>query len=285
MVGLLKFLARLPLRYYHALGCIVGWLMYWCFPTYAKRAAANLQSTGLCGTAREQEAFIRQASREAGKAAIEWNMLWYASHESIDKLSAACEGWGEVEQARRDGKGIIFLVPHLGSFPMTVRYLANRLPLTALYRPPQFRWVEPFMMAGSRNANLNMAPTNRKGVEQLLQALKRGESIVLPPDQAPSSEGAVWADFFGRPAYTMTLARKIRRGTGAALIGGYAERLPEGRGFKLFFQRIASDNFDETALNRLVEDLVKRSPAQFMWSYNRYKIPRIAYKKGLPNKL
>jgi KDO2-lipid IV(A) lauroyltransferase len=127
-----------------------------------------------------------------------------------------------------------------------------------------------------------MAPIDFKGVEMLLRALKRGEGIVLLSDQAPNSGGGVWVDFFGRPVYTMTLAKKLQRATGASLIACFAERLPRGSGYRIRYQRVPEENFDEAALNRVIEEMVRSCPSQYNWSYNRYKIPRAALKKALP---
>ena len=138
------------------------------------------------------------------------------------------------------------------------------------------------MLSGGQNAGVSMAPADLKGVRKLLQALKRAEAVALPPDQAPNSGGGVWADFFGRPAYTMTLAKKLQRATGAALIAGFAERLPHGKGYHIQYHAVPTECFDEAVLNRVIEDMVRRCPSQYNWSYNRYKIPRAAMKKERP---
>ena len=83
----------------------------------------------------------------------------------------------------------------------------------------------------------------------------------------------VWADFFGRPAYTMTLVRRLQKQTGAAVIFAFAERLPGGRGYALHFERYRGDAIDEPAMNRAVEATIRRCPTQYLWSYNRYKVP------------
>jgi KDO2-lipid IV(A) lauroyltransferase len=171
-------------------------------------------------------------------------------------------------------------LPHLGSFPVAARYSGQRIPLTLLYRPPREAWRHPIILSGGESAKISMAPTDFKGVEMLLRALKRGEGVALPPDQAPNSDGGAWADFFGRPAYTMTLAKKLQRATGAALITCFAERLPRGCGYRIQYQHVPEENFDETALNRVIEDMVRSCPSQYNWSYNRYKIPRAARKKA-----
>ena len=67
----------------------------------------------------------------------------------------------------------------------------------------------------------------------LLRALKHGEAIGILPDQAPGVGEGEWAEFFGRPAYTMTLAGRLAEASGAQVILAYAERLPQGRGYHL----------------------------------------------------
>lgn len=272
----LELLARLPMPWFHRAGNLFGWLMYCFSPSDARRLKDNLRASQLFSSEPEFHALLREAICETGKTAAEWVKVWFAPQADIERLIIECDGWSLTEEAHRAGKPIIFLLPHLGSFQIAMRYLAKRLPLTALYRPPQVRWLERYMMAGSRRAQLSMAPTDLKGVEALLHALRRGEAVALPPDQAPNSSGGVWVDFFGRPAYTATLPKKLQRATDAVMIAAFAERLAHGKGFHLHLQPVSTERFDEAELNQLVERLVRSCPSQFIWSYNRYKVPRKA---------
>ena len=95
------------------------------------------------------------------------------------------------------------------------------------------------------------------------------------PDQAPGEGEGEWADFFGRPAYTMTLAGKLAA-KGAQIIITYAERLPRGLGYHMRFEAMPEPLAGETparTLNRALEGLIRRCPAQYLWGYNRYKVP------------
>ena len=279
MIFLMNLLARLPMSWFHRAGSLFGWLMYFFSPPDARLLRENLRASGAFSNEREYQILLRASIGHTGKTAAEWVKVWFAPLAEIQRL-VECHRWGVVEEARDAGRPIIFLLPHLGSFQIAMRYLASRLPLTALYRPPPVRWLERSMIAGSKRAHLSMAPTNLKGVEALLRALRRGEAIALPPDQAPRSRGGAWIDFFGRPAYTATLPRKLQRATDAAIIAAFAERLARGAGFRLHLERIPTEHFDEAALNRLVEELVRRCPSQFLWSYNRYRFPSKARAQG-----
>lgn len=273
-LAFLQLLARLPLRWFHRVGSLVGWLMYWGSPTYAKRLSVNIQKSGTWEDELRFRVLRNESVQEMGKMALESVKIWFAPHSQICRVPVECRGWTVVEEACGHGRGIIFLLPHLGSIQFAMKYVAGRFPLTALYRPPRRRWFQPFLMAGSGRARLSLAATNVKGVGKLSRALRRGEAIALFPDQAPNSQGGVWADFFGRPAYTTTLPKKLQRATGAAVIGAFAERLPDGRGYRVEFQSVPTENFDEAVMNHVVECLVRRCPGQYLWSYNRYKIPR-----------
>jgi KDO2-lipid IV(A) lauroyltransferase len=112
----------------------------------------------------------------------------------------------------------------------------------------------------------------------LLKILKKNGSIGLLPDQVPQFGEGVWADFFGKPAYTMTLPAKMHDMTGAPIVLAYAERLPRGKGYSSRFIHLdlpdgLSPEQQARAINGAMEDVIAQCPAQYFWSYNRYKKP------------
>jgi KDO2-lipid IV(A) lauroyltransferase len=283
LLALLRIIARLPLRWLHQIGVLVGWVMYRTWPTHARRLRENLRASAICASETEYRALLHETVRESGKAAVEVAKVWFGRDREINKLVTECQGWAHVEAARKLGKGIIFITPHLGCFEIAGQYIAQRLSLTVLYRPPRQKWVKSLIIAGRSREQLRLAPTNRRGVQLLLKSLHTGQAIALLPDQAPKSAAGVWADFFGRPAYTMSLVRKLQQSTGAALISVFSRRLPCGMGFEIEFEKVATEDFDESKLNRLVENLVRRCPEQYLWSYNRHKVPRLASQQAAQN--
>jgi hypothetical protein len=79
----------------------------------------------------------------------------------------------------------------------------------------------------SRTApGMQAAPANLSGVRQMLRALRKGETVGLLPDQVPPDGQGVWVPFFGRTAYTMTLAARLAQQTGCAVVLTWCERLP-----------------------------------------------------------
>lgn len=279
MLAALRLIARIPLPRLHAIGTLLGWLVYGLSPGYRSRLKENLFASGVCVDDAAGRSLLKQSIAEAGKGAIEIIAVWFGSDEVVSGL-VTCDKWTMVERAQRAGHGIIFLTPHLGCFEISSLYGAQRLPITVLYRQPKLRWLEPLMVAGRQRWRARLAPANLRGVRLLYRALQRGETVGLLPDQAPGVGEGVWADFFGRPAYTMTLARRLQKATGAAVIMAFAERLSGGHGFQLHLMPLAPEQLEATALNAAVEQLVRRCPAQYLWSYNRYKVPAGAGKPG-----
>jgi len=269
----LRLAGRLPLSWLHRAGAALGWIVYWSSPSYAARLTENLHASGVCAGAEECAALQRAAIAEAGKSVAELPAVWFGAAEAFARLVVECEGWDVVERARARGAGVIFLTPHLGCFEISALYGAQRIPLTVLYRPPKQRWLEPLMVAGRSRWNAKVAPADLRGVRMLYRALARGEAIGLLPDQAPGVGEGTWANFFGRPAYTMTLITRLQQASDAAVVMAFAERLSAGRGYRLYLEEIATEGFDEAALNRAVETQVRRRPEQYLWSYNRYKVP------------
>jgi KDO2-lipid IV(A) lauroyltransferase len=280
LIAIFRCLGRLPLVWLHRAGVVLGWVVYRSSPTYAQRLRENVYTSGVCQGETACRALLSAVIAETGKGFTELIAVWFGPESEVRRLVVECERWDLVEAALAGGRGIIFLTPHLGCFEISAAYGAQRMPLTVLYRPPRKSWLEPLMIAGRSRWQAVVAPANLRGVRMLYKALARGEAVGLLPDQAPGVGEGVWAEFFGRPAYTMTLVTRLQRASGAAVIMAFAERLPEGRGYRLHLQNLCTDGFDEAALNRAIEAQVRGCPEQYLWSYNRYKIPAGAPRPG-----
>lgn len=265
-----RLLACLPLPLLHNLGALAGWLSWLFSPRYRRHLAENLAAAGFSGCK-------ASAIAEAGKTVFELPKIWLRSQAEVLGRIVSVSGWDLVETAAQSGRGILFLTPHLGCFEITAQYVASRKPITVLYRKPKQDWLEPLIQRG-RGGNFKLAPADMSGVRRLLKALKNGEAVGMLPDQVPSQGEGVWAPFWGRPAYTMTLAARLAE-TGATLLLTYAERLPYGAGYSLHFlpcsQPLSGDLAQRVAqINQELENLIRRCPAQYLWGYNRYKMPR-----------
>ncbi len=192
-----------------------------------------------------------------------------------------------IERAYAAGKGILFLTPHMGCFEITPQamastYSAEHGPITVLYRPARKDWMKDLVDSSRSRPGLEAAPTTLGGVRQMIKALRQGQAIGLLPDQVPPAGMGEWAPFFGRPAYTMTLAARLAVQTGATVLIAWGERLSFGRGYVVHVRELKSPLRlekveDATAdINAEMEQLIRERPAQYLWGYARYKQPRPA---------
>jgi len=261
---LFRLLARLPLAALHNLGALAGWLIFAASPAYRRHLGENMTQAGV-------PAQRRAAIAEAGKTLLELPFLWLRPKADVTEQVVRVTGWEFVEAAWASGRGILFLTPHLGCFEIAAQYYAERRPLTVLYRRPRQGWLAELIEFG-RGARCKLAAADLGGVRRLIRALKAGEAVGVLPDQAPAAGEGVWAPFFGRPAYTMTLAPRLAQ-AGVAVIFAYAERLPYGAGYHLKLFPPAGPIETPADVNREIERLVRMCPAQYLWGYNRYKRP------------
>jgi KDO2-lipid IV(A) lauroyltransferase len=165
----------------------------------------------------------------------------------------------------------------MGCFEMAGQYSSLQVPITVLYRPPKIGWLDPLMREGRSRGQMRLAPADLSGVRELMAAFKRGEAVGFLPDQVPGAGEGEWAEFFGRPAYTGTLAPKLAAREGVACFLIYAARLAHGAGYRVVVKPLPERRAGEAParhLNRALEELIRESPGQYLWGYNRYKTPR-----------
>ncbi len=275
-LAVLGLLGRLPLRFYHALGALLGHLAYRFSERYSRRMREHLRLSGICKDAQEYQRVLHATIEETGKQAIESIALWFRPQAQAAALVRSATGEEEVLEAYREGRGVILLTPHLGCFEILGIYGAQRFPITVLYRPPRVAWLEALIVAGRARGNEKLAPANLKGVRTLIKALKNGETIGVLPDQAPARGEGVWVDFFGRPAYTMTLIGRLWETTRPPVFVAAALRRPAGGGYDIHVQRVEGDLSGEAGARRInaaIEKAILLCPEQYLWSYNRHKRP------------
>lgn len=278
MIVLFRLLAHLPLPVLHAAGTMLGWIIHWSPGRHARRMRDNLFASGVCDPRADCGRLLRRAVGESGKAIAELPAVWLRPYASVLKLVRGTEGWAQLDAARAAGRGVILMSPHVGCFEIISLYYAAHHPFTAMYKPPRKPALAELMHLGRARGQAHLVPTDLSGVRALLAALKRREAIGILPDQVASSGDGVWAPFFGRPSYTPTLAASLQRKTGAAVFFVVAERLRRGRGYRLHVLPLDGELTDDkraaaACINRNVEAIIRRFPAQYMWSYNRYKRP------------
>ena len=269
-----RFFSRWPLWALHALGQIGGWLAWLLSPIYRRRFLDNAREAGLGASS------VWPAIGQAGAMSMELPRLWAGApvpvHWARDQAAV---------HAYASGQGVLFLTPHLGCFEVTAQALAERFgaahgPLTVLYRPARQAWLAQLMATARNRPALSAVPTTLAGVRQMIKALRAGQAVGLLPDQVPPDGQGVWVPYFGRTAYTMTLAARLAQQTGCAVVLTWCERLPGAQGFAIRYRALPQplpDSGEEASaalVNQAMEWVIGHCPDQYLWGYNRYKQPR-----------
>lgn len=251
----------------------MGWLILVLSPTYRRRFVANAAQAGY-GFAQ-----VKAAVGHAGRMVFEMPRIWLGQLPQCNIV-----GGGSAEKAYGRGKGIVFLTPHLGCFEMSVqaaaqRWAAEHGDITVLYRPARQSWLAEILETARNRPGVQAVPTTLSGVRQMIKALRQGAAVGLLPDQVPPNGLGIWSPFFGRDAYTMTLAARLVLQTGATVILARCERKSWGRGYTLYLEELPvpeSQTLEATVqlINEAMEATIRQCPQQYLWGYGRYKQPR-----------
>jgi KDO2-lipid IV(A) lauroyltransferase len=289
MYLLFRFLSLFPLAFLHALGGALGWLVWAGSPRYRVQFRANVAQAGLTFQA------AQPAIAEAGRFVAELPKLWMRPQNESCLDNAAYtvtfEGQAHAQEAFGQGKGVIFFGPHCGSFELGPQALAELYgPITAIYRPARKPWLAAIEQATRQRPQLRVVPASLSGIRLMHKTLKANQAVALLTDQVPPEGLGVWAPFFGKPAYTMTLAARLALQSGAVLLPVSCERLSGGRGYAIKIwppvdvNTVSNTGLDGaikpdlltvvTRINAAIESIVLSQPGQYLWGYGRYKTPR-----------
>lgn len=271
-----RVLALLPLRAVRLLGRALGQIAWVTGSGAARITRVNL---GLCLPDRpteELDRLARASLRETGQLLAETGMILYWPESRWQGLCVAVEGEGVLRAALAERRGVLLLVPHLGNWEYLSLYL-GQFGVTALYDPPRIPGLdEPIRRARSRSG-ARLVAIGRKGIRTVIEALGAGDLVAILPDQVPDRQSGVYAEFFGRPVLTMTLAGELARRLQPRVLVGAAVRTSGG--FALRFAEADPGVYSQDptsaaeTVNRCMERLIRAAPAQYQWEYKRFKRP------------
>lgn len=271
-----RILARLPLPLAHAVGVLVGWLL-WLVPNkHRDITRLHIQQCFPELGHGQQKRLARRSLREAGKTLAEGPVLWAGPEHRVRRLVREVRGKDLLEAGLAAGKGVITAAPHLGAWEMAGLQCSLFAPITSLYKPQKGDW-DALIKQGRQRFGATLVPSDNSGVRKQLAALKRGEVVGILPDQDPPPGAGVFAPFFGIEAHSPVLLARLARRTNATVLTMHAERLSWGRGYILHFGSVADAVHDENeraavaAVNTAVEYCVRRLPQQYWWAYARFR--------------
>jgi KDO2-lipid IV(A) lauroyltransferase len=269
-----KSLAVLPLFVLQTVGTGLGWIA-WLVPGPFKRLS---NENFLNAFPDASPKMLRGAMLSVGQMFLEMPYWWVRRDDRALNRTVAPAEWHLFELALEKGKGVILLSPHMGCFELLGPVYSSRHNSTVLFRPPRMAWLRDWIVNMRTRQKLKMAPANQTGVRSLVRTLLKGQTVGILPDQVPVLGEGVWAPFFGRPAYTMTLVQRLQSLTGAKIFVLGVERLGIAKGYRMHInpmdEPLSEDPVEAaTQINSAMEAMIRLAPEQYLWGYNRYKQP------------
>ena len=195
-----------------------------------------------------------------------------------NKLSNYIEidGIDNLEKIKKNNKPVVFISGHFNNFElMAMQIEKSGINLAAIYRPLN----NIFLNKSMEHIRINYICKNqikkgRSGTRQILENLKKGNSIALMIDQRVT-EG-IKINFFGDLASTTTIPAQIIKKYKSDLVPIYIERINKYY-FKMYVSQpivINSEKSNEEItihLNKILEKMILKNPDQWIWTHDRWK--------------
>ena len=186
------------------------------------------------------------------------------------------DGIENLNKIKNNNKPVVFISGHFNNFElMAMQIEKNGINLAAIYRPLNNVFLNKTMeQIRTKYICKNQIRKGRSGTRQILENLKKGNSIALMIDQRVT-EG-IKIDFFGNLASTTTIPAQIIKKYECDLVPIYIERLQKYN-FKMYVSQpiaISSKKSQEEIskhLNKILEKMILKNPDQWIWTHNRWK--------------
>ena len=297
MTGATAPMRRLPRSAALRFGTSLGSMGYTFALPARKKALKNLRLAYRDElNTEDQNRLTRRVFQHFGRSVVEFLRAPMLSPVQVAGM-ITCEGWEHVEAARAAGQGILLVTGHIGNWELLGRWIARvkELPLAVVARDPRNEALGAYMRTMRESAGFAVF-SKGFSASGLLKALKRGEVILMLPDQ---NSGDVFVPFFGVPAGTVAGPASLALHTGSALLPVFC--VAEGDGYKIICQpaipTVSTGNKEAdvarimTATNAALEAMIRQYPDQWLWLHNRWKSAfeeknrARAFPNGLPSNL
>jgi Kdo2-lipid IVA lauroyltransferase/acyltransferase len=271
----IQLLPHLPSRPVLAYTRFMARLTFALLWNYRKRMNENMASVfGAKISEQEKKALVWAAWWNFARGVLDTTQVMHFSAEQI-LAAVKLEGEEHIRRALAEGKGVLALSAHLGSFTMIgARLAAGGFPFSVVVKQPgDERFAR--LVDGYRSQlgiQTISAKPRREAVRGILKALRQNRIVLLIADEFKS--GDVMVDFLGMKAPAPRGPATLALRTGAVTLPMFATRTPDG-GLTLAvgapLPSIERPDLEEsvvatTALyTRHIEAAIRQHPEQWNW--------------------
>src|ERR1700681_2745867 len=216
----LKSLGLLPRPAARFVGACFAAVAYAIRVPLRRAAMFNLRLAFPDWTDGKRRRIIRRMIQQIGWMAGEFSHFPKYSREKIENI-VVLDGSENFEQARRRGKGVLFLTGHMSAWELApFAHALYGYPLHFLVRPIANPRVDALInryrcLSGNRPIDKN------KSARAILKVLGEAGTVGILSDHNTSLEESVFVDFFGVPASTTSGLARIALRTDAAVVPGF----------------------------------------------------------------
>lgn len=273
-IGLLRLVEPLPYPLQLQVGRAIGRLARLLPLAQVRIARRNI---ALCLpelTPDAREILLGRHFESLGIGFCETALGWWSSDVRVRSL-AQVEGLEHLNRALARGRGAILVSGHFTTIEIGTRILAALVPINVLYRPAKDAILAE-VMASRIACHVQQAIPSGE-IRTLVRALRQNEAVWYAPDQCSRDKDAALVPFFGTPAPTTTATSRLARMTGAAVLTYFAQRLPDGKGYRAVIgpelqEFPGYDPVADTArVGALLEAQIRSYPEQYLWVHRRFK--------------
>ena len=185
-------------------------------------------------------------------------------------------GQNTLEEIKKEGKPVIFISGHFNNFELMAMHIEKSgVNLAVIYRPLNNKFLN-FIMEKIRKKYIckHQIKKGIAGTKQLLSFFKKNHSIALMIDQRVSQ--GIKSNFFKQEAYTTTIPAQFVKKFNCKIVPIYIERINRVN-FRLTIDKpleyspISTIEDITLDLNRAIEKMILKNPAQWIWTHNRWK--------------
>ena len=229
----------------------------------------------------EIERICRDSFRNIGKDMMETSRSLDYMNGSI-KMLVRFEGKEYLDEALKQGKGVIALSAHLGNFPLLcVRLVDEGYPLSLVVRESKNPKIVKFMTSLRDSIGMESIPAKPRMtcVSRCLNTLKRNRILFAQID-LHARESEVWVDFFGYlvPTYKGPVVFSLR--TGAPIVPMFIIRNSNNFHNIIIHPPVKLDVTGDmekdittniAKLTKIIEATIREYPEQWWWVLRRFR--------------
>jgi Kdo2-lipid IVA lauroyltransferase/acyltransferase len=273
-VAVVYSLALTPLRLAHRIAYGYTWLLDRALPRLRRVALRNLSLALPELDAAEHRRIVDGVFCSIARLLVTFARFPRMHRENIGQW-IRYEGYEHFDEARKQGRGVLFATAHLGNWELSA--FAHALlsgPMHVVVRPLDNPLVD-LLVERYRTLSGNHLIQKKDFARAILKALHNNEAVGILIDQNASLDGGVFVDFFGVPACASSGFAKLAARSGAAVIPGFALWSEVERRYVLRFSppvpMTGDAEADTRALHKHLEQVIRKYPDQWLWIHRRWK--------------